>query len=91
MGRTVMAFRPALEGEIKSWDDFQRGLRPKDKETFDKIANYARIHADAGSLAARPELSQVIFMSVLLEHQKEIECLKAQIEKLEEKLNADES
>jgi hypothetical protein len=90
MGRTVMAFRPALETEIKSWDDFQRGLRPKDRKAFERLASHARIHADAGSLAARPELSQVFFMSVLLEHQKEIEYLKTKIEKLEKMLNDDE-
>ena len=85
-----MAFRPALETEIKSWDDFQRGLRPKDREVFERLSSHARIHADAGSLAARPELSQVFFMSVLLEHQKEIERLKTKIEELKKKLKADE-
>lgn len=87
MGRTVPAFRPALEHEIKSWDEFRRGLKPEEREIFDAMMNYARIHADAGSLAARPELTQVVFMSMLIEQQKEIKKLQEQVKTLLEGKN----
>ena len=87
MGRTVPAFRPALEHEIGTWNDFKRGLRPKEREIFDKLAGFARIHADAGSLAARPELTQVMFISMFLEQQKEIERLNDKIKELEKKMS----
>ncbi|MCP4764105.1 MAG: hypothetical protein GY870_20195 [archaeon] len=87
MGRTVPAFRPALEGEISSWDNFKRGLRPEEREIFNTLSGYARIHADAGSLAARPELTQVMFFSMFLEQQKQIESLVKQVDELERKEN----
>ncbi len=83
MGRTVPSFRPAIDREIESWKPFARGLRPADRDIFEALADYARIHADAGSLANRPLLSEVIFMSVILEHEKAIRALHAQVAALE--------
>lgn len=85
MGRTVPAYRPALEEEIKSWEFFKRGLKPKERDVFEKIMNQARIHADAGSLAARPELTQVILMCIALEQEKEIQQLKDRLNEIESK------
>jgi hypothetical protein len=82
MGRTVPAFRPALEFEIKTWDDFRRGLRLEDREIFDKIISLSRIHADAGSLAARPDIMQFILVSICLEQQKQIDSLKKAVNDL---------
>jgi hypothetical protein len=84
MGRTVPAFRPALEHEIESWKDYKRALRPEDQKVFDKLMNYARIHADAGSLGARPMLSEILFISFAIEQEKKIELLKSRIRRLEE-------
>ncbi len=86
MGRTVPSFRPALEHEIESWKDFKRALRPEDQELFHKLMNFARIHADAGSLSARPMLSEILFMSFAVEQEKKIEFLENKIKELEEKL-----
>ncbi|MFW9946320.1 MAG: hypothetical protein ACFFBZ_07305 [Promethearchaeota archaeon] len=87
MGRTVPSFRPALEHEIESWKDFKRALRPEERRVFDKLMNYARIHADAGSLAGRPILSEILFISFALEQEKKIEFLENRITELEEKIN----
>ena len=84
MGRTVPAFRPALEHEIESWKDYKRALRPEDQKVFDRLMNYARIHADAGSLGARPMLSEILFISFAIEQEKKIALLRDQIKKLEE-------
>ncbi len=86
MGRTVPPFRPALEMEIQSWEEFRRGLNPDDRRTFDEMISYTRNHADAGSLAARPELTQYMFMAMLVEHHNEINRLREYIKKLEEKI-----
>ncbi|MHA1111762.1 MAG: hypothetical protein ACTSRE_11715 [Promethearchaeota archaeon] len=86
MGRTVLSFRPALEREIQSWEDFRRGLKPDDRRTFDELINYTRNHADAGSLSARPELTQYMFMAMLVEHHNEINRLREYIKNLEEKV-----
>jgi hypothetical protein len=86
MGRTLPPFRPALDMEIASWGEFRRGLRPEDRSTFDTLLQFARQHADAGSLAARPLLSEVIFFSIALEHQKMLETLANHLHKLENRL-----
>jgi hypothetical protein len=87
MGRTVPSFRPALEHEIESWKDFKRALRPEEQKVFNKLMNYARIHADAGSMSARPLLSELLFISFAIEQEKKIEMLEGKIRKLEEIIN----
>ena len=62
MGRTAPSFRPALEHEIESWKDYKRALRPEGQKIFNKLMNYAQIHADAGNLCPRPMLSEVLFI-----------------------------
>jgi len=84
MGRTVPSFRPALEHEIESWKGFKRALRPEEQKIFDKLMNFARIHADAGSMSARPMLSEVLFISFAVEQEKKIEMLEERVKKLEE-------
>ena len=83
MGRTVPSFRPALDAEIESWKEYKRALRPEDQKRFNKLMNFARIHADAGSLSARPMLSEVLFMSFAIEQEKKIERLEKKINDLE--------
>jgi hypothetical protein len=84
MGRTVPSFRPALEHEIESWKDYKRALRPEEQKMFDKLMNFARIHADAGSLAARPMLSEHLFISFAIEQEKRIESLSHRVQELED-------
>ena len=91
MGRTVPSFRPALEHEIESWKDFKRALRPDDKNVFNKLMNFARIHADAGSMSARPMLSEILFISFALEQEKKIDILEERIKELEEILKENET
>ena len=86
MGRTVPSFRPALEHEIESWKDFKRALRPEEQKIFDKLMNFARIHADAGSMSARPMLSEILFFSFAVEQEKKIEKLEEKVEELEERM-----
>ncbi len=83
MGRTLSSFRPALENEIESWNDYKQGLNLDKKIIYDKIMSYARINADAGSLVARPLLSEVIFFSIALEQQKLIDKLLLKLENVE--------
>ena len=76
MGRTVPTYRNALESEILSWRNFKRALRNNEKAIFDDLMNTARNHATASMNVARFEVIEAVFMSILLEHQKEIESLK---------------
>ncbi len=89
-GRTVPSFRPALEHEIESWKDYKRALRPEDQQIFNKLMNFARIHADAGSLSARPMLSEILFMSFAIEQERKIGQLEKKIEELKELIKGKE-
>ncbi len=90
MGRTVPSFRPALEHEIESWKNFKRALRSDEKKIFNKLMNYARIHADAGSMSARPMLSEILFISFAVEQEKRIEMLEEKVKELEELIRGKE-
>ncbi|MHA2182468.1 MAG: hypothetical protein ACXAAH_13695 [Promethearchaeota archaeon] len=90
MGRTVPSFRPALEHEIESWKNFKRALRPDEQKIFNKLMNYARIHADAGSMSARPMLSEILFISFAVEQEKRIENLEEKVEELEKMVRGKE-
>ena len=90
MGRTVPSFRPALEHEIESWKNFKRALRLEEQKIFNKLMNYARIHADAGSMSARPMLSEILFISFAVEQEKRIEILEEKVEELEELIRGKE-
>ena len=39
MGKTVLAYRMALEGEISRWSGFANALRKVDREAFGEMNN----------------------------------------------------
>ena len=80
MGRTVTSFRQALNREIASWKDFRRGLDPDQRAIFDDMMDIARHHSDASSLAARPLVSESVFMSILTGMMEKIKALEKRLE-----------
>ena len=87
MGRTVPSYRQALEAEISRWESFRKALRGKDLEAFDKMMSACRIYASAGGMATRPILAEAMFMSILLNQQKELMEIRESIERLEKQLH----
>jgi hypothetical protein len=79
MGRTVPTFRSALEDAIKRWDGYRRTLRQRDREAFDRMMDACRLHSSASGQATRPEPLEAMFMSILLEHQRKLEALEAEL------------
>jgi len=76
MGRTIRTFREAVDIESEKWKTFRRQLRPDDRERLDKIFDYARMHADSGTVISIPHKIDVVFMSVLIEMQRRIDKLE---------------
>jgi hypothetical protein len=70
-----------LEQVIKKWDGFRRTLRKKDREKFDCMMNKARMHSSASAFNIQVDPTESMFMSILLEQEKDIDSLK---EKLQE-------
>ena len=77
MGRTVLPFNQILEQEFASWAKFRRALRKEDQEAFDALFGAAKYHVAAASYASRLNPLEAIFLSILLEHQKVLDELKA--------------
>jgi hypothetical protein len=82
MGRTVPTFRAALEDAIKRWDGYRRALRQRDREAFDRMMDACRLHSSASGQALRPEPLEAMFMSILLEHQRKLEALEAELDRI---------
>ncbi|HLE55392.1 MAG: hypothetical protein A3K65_06450 [Euryarchaeota archaeon RBG_16_68_12] len=76
MGRTVPTYRLHTESILNDWMDYCRALREKDREVFDELMYKARLHASAGSYAAHLDPVATMFLSILLEMQKEIQDIK---------------
>ncbi len=87
MGRTVVSYRQAVEGEIATWDGFKKALRLCDAEAFGKMMNACRLHASAGSMATRPVLFEAVVMSILLEQEKTLMELAEKLDRIEKRLH----
>jgi hypothetical protein len=85
LGRTVVSYRQAIEGEIALWEGFRKALRASDAEAFDRMMNACRIHASAGSMATRPVLFEAMVMSILLEHEKAIMEINERLDRIEKR------
>jgi hypothetical protein len=79
LGRTVPTYRNVLENLIREWQEFKRALRKEDREAFDRLIEKARMHASAASYETRLDPMESMFMSILLEQEKEIQELKEKI------------
>ena len=79
MGRTVLPFNQVLEQEFASWAKFRRALRKEDQEAFDALFGAAKYHVAAASYASQLNPLEAIFLSILLEHQKALDDLKARL------------
>jgi DNA repair ATPase RecN len=84
MGRTVRTYRTVLEELISDWERFRKALRKEDREAFDRLMEKARTHASAASYDARVDPSESLFMSILVELERELEELRAKVAELEQ-------
>ena len=83
MGRTVRTFRNAVDIEEARWKPFRRTLRPRQRESLDRVFDYARISADAGTMLATPRVTEVVLISTIIEMLQELQDLSAKVSELE--------
>lgn len=79
MGKTVPSYRIMIEEIINELSTYRRALHGEDKLVFDKLINDARKHASSGTITPTLDPVYSLFLSVIIEQQKEIELLKADI------------
>lgn len=72
MGRTVLPYSQQIEIVRDRFRKFRRALRKADQALFDEIMLSAKIHIQAGVMAACPNPADGVFLSVLLEMQRKI-------------------
>jgi hypothetical protein len=77
MGRTVIPFNQVVEQTFQRWAKFRRALRKEDQEAFDALLGAAKFHVPAGVYASDLNPTELIFLSLLLEHQKTLDALQA--------------
>jgi hypothetical protein len=68
-----------LEGIIGELSDFRRALRGEDRLAFDILMNKARVHASSCTVVPTLDPMHAIFLSILVEQQKEISSLREAI------------
>jgi hypothetical protein len=85
MGKTVPAYRMALEEEISRWSGFARALRKSDREAFEELMDMCMNYASESSCATNPILFEPMVMSILLGQQVRIQKLERQLKDASEK------
>ncbi|MCE8422486.1 MAG: hypothetical protein J5U17_06805 [Candidatus Methanoperedens sp.] len=79
MGRTVPSFRILLESIVLELSMFRRALRGRDRDSFDELMNMARKHASSSTVTPLLDPMDSMFLSILIEQQKEITSLQEAI------------
>jgi hypothetical protein len=80
MGKTIPAYRMALEEEISRWSGFERALRKSDLEAFDELMDMCRNYASESSNATNPIIFEPMVMSILLGQQKRLLALEKKLQ-----------
>src|ERR1700690_1488310 len=80
LGKTVPAYRMALEEEINRWSGFARALRKPDREAFDELMDMCRMYALESGNATNPIVFEPMVMSILLGQQRRIMQLERELE-----------
>ena len=75
LGRTVPSFRVLLEEIILELSVFRRALHGEDKAAFDGLMNKARTHASSCAVAPTLDPMDAVFLSILVEQEKELNSL----------------
>ncbi|TFG14037.1 hypothetical protein EU537_04880 [Candidatus Thorarchaeota archaeon] len=87
MGRTARTFRDAVDKEESRWKAFSRTLKVSQREQLQRMFDYARACADAGTMMVTPRTTEVVLVASIIGLLEEIEQLRLQLEELK---NAEE-
>ncbi len=80
LGKTVPAYRKALELEIATWKGFRKALTSdEDSQAFEELMDLCRLLAMESSNATNPIIFEPMVMSILLGHQKRLRDLESKL------------
>ncbi|MFX1603114.1 MAG: hypothetical protein ACFFCK_06470 [Promethearchaeota archaeon] len=83
MGRTARTFRDNISLEESRWKGFRRVLKPNNRGVLDRVFDYARAYADAGTMIVTPRVMEVALVSTVVELLKEVDELQRKLNELE--------
>lgn len=83
MGRTVAPFSQVLAAEFQDLRGFRRTLDPAGRQAFDLLFAAAKFHQPAMVYASRATPLEAILMGILVEQQKALARLQANLHALE--------
>jgi len=83
VGRTNPTFRAVVNGTEQRWQAYRRALRHRDVDTFDRLFEHARAHADAAGYLNTNEPRYPLLVSVLLEQERRIHNLEQRLDEQE--------
>jgi hypothetical protein len=87
MGKTVPAYRWALEDEIATWKGFRKALTSdEDREAFEELMDICRVYASESSNATNPIIFEPMVVSILLGHQKKLRKLESKLAVLDKSI-----
>ena len=89
MGRTNPTFRDLVRTVEERWQAFRRTLRRRDQPRFDRLFEYVREHADAGSILNHEDRLAPMLVSIDLEQERRLDDLDERVDALEADLNDD--
>jgi hypothetical protein len=73
---TQMTLEQLVEAYGLEWQPFKDVLDEMDKEAFLNLIERAKRHAEAGAKIESPNLFESVVMSILVEHQRELQQLQ---------------
>ena len=82
MSRPWPSFSRLIEQERRRWASFRRALSQPDADAFDSLFACITRHLQAEVYLSRPRTFEAMILAVLLEHQKRVEEMVSELEKL---------
>jgi len=82
---TMSKLEQLVEAYGLEWDAFRDSLDEMDREAFASLIHRAKIHAEAGSKIENPDMFESVVMSILVDHQREMQQLQEQLLPVETK------
>ena len=71
-----MTLEQLVEAYGLEWQPFKDALEEMDKEAFHDLIERAKRHAEAVTKIENPDLFESVVMSILIEHQRELQQLQ---------------
>jgi len=75
MGRNVSSMREEINKIVERWKSYERAMKENDRRAMDDIIEKAKMHSGEATYALQDPL-EAVFLSVLVELEREIEDLK---------------